>query len=185
MAVRPIAHRVSTDQTYKGEDILVRYHYGLDDLQMLEDQRLNGLLEYWMSLHKGANLPSKDDIDPVILGKIGIMGTVHILDVSQENPGNFFFRLYGSKMTLDKGKDYTGLRIGDYPVEIYSKALQEDYLTVKYTCVPRYQHVGAFMNYSTRGYSRLILPLASNGHDVDRLLVGVKFQKVEIPSRLI
>jgi len=138
-----------------------------------------------MSRHRGERIPSKDDIDPVDLAKLNMIGTVHILDVSPDNPAHFFFRLYGSKMTLDNGKNYTGLRIGDYPVEIWSTALQEDYLSVKYTGLPRYQHVGAFMNNSTRGYTRLTLPLASNGYHIDKLLIGVKFQKIEIPPRLL
>ena len=174
-----------TDQGRQGSDVLVRYYYGLDDLRQLEDERLNGLFDYWMSRHDGDRIPSKDDVDPVDLAKLGMIGTVHILDVAPDNPAHFFYRLYGSKMTLDNGKNYTGLRIGDYPVEILSAALQEDYLTVKYTGAPRYQHVGAFVNNSTRGYTRLTLPLASDGYKIDKLLIGVKFQKIEIPPRLV
>jgi hypothetical protein len=100
-------------------------------------------------------------------------GRSHIVDTTADRPDGYFFRLWGSTVSLDRGADYTKQRLGQMPHTTMRDAAIEDYADVVATGVPAYQlvcHVQNFMPYS---YSRLILPLASDGRRVDRILVSI------------
>lgn len=109
-----------------------------------------------------------------MIADIGMLGFVHVIDVSSENPENFNVQVYGSRVTFYNGQNLSGLKIGSFPIPIYRESVATDYNTVRMTGVPAYHRVIATVDGSRRHYTRLLLPFSTDGNRPDRLLVGVR-----------
>jgi len=136
-----------------------------------EDAQLREGLGYWQALSRGGLLPQPRDIDPVRLKSR--LGWIHKVDTSDPDPQNYFFRIFGSNVTLEQFDSFKGLRVSDYPSLPYRDAVMQDYRDVVMSGVPTYQQVLARVNYREYAYGRLILPLAQDGRRVNQLLVLV------------
>lgn len=149
-----------------------------------EDDWIGRLLALWRSNRPGSRLPSRANFDSVDLMAMA-RGRVHIVDTTADQPAGYFFRLWGSTVTLDRGQNYTKTRLGEMPHTTMRDAAIEDYGDVVATGVPAYQlvyHVQDFIHYS---YARLLLPLATDGRRVDQVLVAVNQRDVPelVPER--
>jgi hypothetical protein len=150
-----------------------------DDMVLRREQPLTSIrtwdpevyvaYEHWLSRRHDGLLPARKDIDVPQLKPI--LGHIHLVDVSAPDPADYRFRLYGSMVRLDRSRNYTNLRIGDYPSKPYRTALMEDYSRVVSTGAPLYQHVVARLKSISYSYGRLILPLADDGSKVTMLVV--------------
>lgn len=146
-----------------------------------EDDWIGRLLALWEGRRRGALLPARTDFDNVELMAMS-RGRSHIVDTTADQPTGYFFRLWGSTVSLDRGADYTKMRLGSMPHTTMRDAALEDYADVVATGVPAYQlvhHLQGFMPYS---YARLLLPLATNGRQVDQVLVSINER--DIPELL-
>lgn len=168
---------------HRNDDFVVRYRYPLDHLMQYEERPIVDLARYWDSLASPYAMPSPREIDSLKLCDIDMLMMSHLIDVTSENPEHFNFMLMATNMTLDGGRDYTDVSLGEYPdrIRIYSDFLQEDYAEVKRTGKPAYHQVCGIVDGTKRGYTRLILPLANDGRRVDHLLIGVRFEKIPLP----
>ncbi|MHA1599845.1 MAG: PAS domain-containing protein, partial [Alphaproteobacteria bacterium] len=63
--------------------------------ELISNDRLRRLLEYWRGKRGRRAMPSRTDIDPLELEEH--LGRLHLLDVI--GPNLFRFRLYGSTVT--------------------------------------------------------------------------------------
>ena len=179
-----IPDRISVDRSDGGKYIICRYHFSITSASDIDDDLLQALYGYWSDLRRGRAAPSADDVDPIVITSLRLMGLVHIANVASESPREYYFQTYGARMSLDSGADYTGFRISDYNIPLMADLVASDYFTVKHSVQPAYHHVGGMLGGSRRGYKRLILPLAGDRGKVDHLLIGVQFHKVEIPGDL-
>jgi len=179
-----VPDRVSVDRSDNSKYVICRYHFTVTSASDIDDDLLQALYGYWSDLRRGRNAPSVDDIDPIVITSLGLMGLVHIANVESQSPNDYFFQTYGARMSLDGGTDYTGFRISDYNIPLMADLVAFDYFTVKRTALPAYHHVAGMLSGSRRGYKRLILPLTGDRGEVDHLLIGVQFHKVEIPDNL-
>jgi hypothetical protein len=149
-----------------------------------EDTALLEAMGYWQSLRKGGLLPEPRLIDPVKLKPL--LGWTHKVDASDPDPTNYYFRLWGTHIPLERFKAFTGLRISEYPSAPYRDAVMHDYHDVVASGVPTYQHVLARINYREYSYTRLILPLASDLRTVNQLLVCIQLRAATtLSERLI
>jgi hypothetical protein len=154
----------------RGSDVYKRVRLALDDMPA-DDARLAEMLAYWTDLRNGSLLPSLSDIDPIMLKRM--MGWTHIVDTSASNPENYFYRLWGSSVRLDSGKDHTRMMLGSCPWPILRDTAMQDYAHVVSTGEPAYNLITHTVNYVRHSFARLLLPLAKNGRQVDQLLVMI------------
>lgn len=135
-----------------------------------EDAKLVAAYSYWESKRRGGLLPSRKDIDVIDLRPV--IGKTHIVDVAQENPASFQFRLFGSSVpdVLNQSSEKS---LGDVVSKALQKSVIEDYTAVCFTGTPAYHHVAAMLDFVVHSYARLILPLADDGRRVDKLIVCV------------
>jgi len=133
------------------------------------DEKLGRVHRIWESKRKNGLLPARRDIDVIELRPV--IGVTHLVDVTDPNPENYTFRLYGTAVTLDRSRNYTNTSIGQYRSAAYRRSLIEDYSGVVATGVPAYHWVVSSIDYMVYSYSRLILPLAEDGRRPNLLMI--------------
>jgi hypothetical protein len=136
-----------------------------------EDAKMADLLAYWRGLRPDGLLPSRKMLDPIEMKRF--LGRLHIVDTSAERPESYFFRLWGSALNFDRGKDYGKMFLGDYPRGCWRRAVMQDYADVVKIGVPAYHVVQAQLDFVSYQYARLILPLAEDGRTVNQLIVHI------------
>lgn len=140
------------------------------------DRYLVNLLQRWRDRAAAAHgLPSKQDLDVLEnldLFKI-LMGWVHIVDCSPDDPSNYVFRLYASNSTVFRQQNFTLSRLGDIPCPIYADQIQRDYHTARMSGVPLLHLLKTRLNWYETSYSRLVLPLSDNKRDVTQLMICI------------
>lgn len=152
-------------------DIVKRRRQSLESFSA-EDGQLQKAHAYWQTKRRGGLLPGRNDIDIVDLRPL--VGWMHLIDVSHDDPGEWKYRVSGTLVRFDPQRiNPSNLRIRDFPSSIYRESLIEDYTAVKFTGVPAYHNVVALVNFRHYSYSRLILPMAADGRRVDTLLVCI------------
>lgn len=129
---------------------------------------LGYLYEYWRGLRAETECRFAN-IDPVHLMRAGVIGKMHIVDVSTSDPGDFSFDLFGYAVPMG-----APARPGTLPVPIYADVTIRDYNTVRLTGTPRLQRVRARLDGTAYHYTRLILPFLQTKGGVGRLLVAIR-----------
>src|SRR5438552_4076168 len=146
-------------------DIVERIQLPVSRIQP-EDQNMAELVAYWRSLRPDGLLPARKMLDPVAMKRF--LGRLHIVDTSADRPEGYFFRLWGTAVSLDRGKDYGKMFVGDYPRSSWRRAVMQDYADVVKTGTPAYHLVNAQLDFVSYQYARLILPLAEDGRIVNQ-----------------
>lgn len=169
------------EQFADGEDWLLRTLLPMELLATAPSLNLASLADYWNEKRLGCGyLPGRSFVDPVNFARLRVIGRVHVIDVSDDDPMNFRFKLHGTTITEFRGHDFTGSRLGELANPMHGRGLATDYFTVKMTGLPRYQRIEASYDYSRRDYYRLILPISTTGRKVDTLVVGVSPETKDI-----
>ncbi|MGQ0675404.1 MAG: PAS domain-containing protein [Rhodospirillales bacterium] len=150
------------------EDVVVRRTQPLA-LLPVEDPDLNVVYQYWRTCARDGLLPRRKDID--VLQLKPILGHMHLVDVTAQDPMDYRFRLYGSKVRLNRFRNYTNQRVADLPSAPYRKTVIEDYSSVVWSGTPLYQNIVARLQSIRYSYSRLLLPLAEDGRKVNMLII--------------
>lgn len=141
------------------------------------DAKLRAAYHYWQSKRNNGLLPARRDID--VLDLRNLMGRMHVIDVADRDPPDYRYRLFASNIPLDQFKNYTNMRLGDYPSEAYRRTVMEDYLACVTTGVPLYQQIVASIDYMNYSYSRLLLPVADDGRKVNMLFACTNDRKFD------
>lgn len=132
------------------------------------DDVLNVAYQYWQSKRNGDWLPSRSSID--ILEITRLIKHTHLVDVSDSDPENWFFRLVGSivprTLRWPIGRD----TLSSCPWPEYKAAVIQDYDTVRSTGTPMYQEFAIRLDWIAYQYSRVVLPFADDGRTIDTLM---------------
>jgi hypothetical protein len=135
---------------------------------------------YWDGKRAGRAMPSRADIDPLEM-KPWLSGTA-LVDVTREPPGSLRpyglrYRLIGTRPTLLRNRDVTGLRVESGYFGADLEAALENYRLVieQKTLVYDWDHTPASDGFA-REAETLLLPLSSDGENVDMVLV---YQEVD------
>jgi hypothetical protein len=139
----------------------------LDSLPKRGDS-LGYLYRYWRDL-RAASALQFSNVDTVHLARAGIIGKLHIVDVSSSDPGDFRYELFGYAVPVPNCNVLRALPIG-----IWSESLLRDYHTVRMTATPRLQRLRCSLGGTKYHYTRLILPFLGIGARVDRLAVAIR-----------
>jgi len=120
--------------------------------------------------------PTHGDIDPRVIGGLGLGGLVHVVDASADDPMNFRFRLWARRVLLNGAQNLAGQRLAEVPGRAYREAAAEDYFAARTTGTPRLQKIDALVSDSRRAYQRLIMPFRGTDGRPDRLLIAVHYE---------
>ena len=153
-----------------GADCVRRARLRLADIASF-DPPLADLLAYWQGKRGDRPMPAKRDIDPLDLRKA--LGRIHIVETAGRTPLEFRYRLWGSDVSYERGRDFTDTTVGEAEPAIYRDAVAADYFTAVSTGAPAYQEVEAQLDFLTYRYGRLLLPLSDDGRTVSHLLVCI------------
>jgi hypothetical protein len=132
------------------------------------DDPLGYLYQYWRGLCSDTGCQFSD-IDTVHLVRAGIIGKLHIIDVTDSDPGEFRFQLFGYAVPLGR---YDKPRA--HPVKIYGDSVLRDYNTVRLTGLPRLQRIRGRLRDVSHHYTRLILPFLDAHGRVTHLAVAIR-----------
>jgi len=156
----------------------------LDLLSRIEREstpRKAQILRYWLSLRDGG-LPDYRRFDPLDIP--GLLGDLAVVDV--ERPAmRFRFRLHGTRVAEIRGKDLTGLYIGDpdvFPPDL-NRIYLESYQRVAQSGEPLFAVVPYELQRRSVGhYHRLLLPFtdgAIGGGQCNKVVLS--FESVPLP----
>jgi hypothetical protein len=159
----------------QGHDSYKRVRLG-PDAMCDADKRLGEALRYWNSLRSGRRLPSRSQIDLSMLKPM--LGWIHVVDTRAASPGEYYYRLWGSRVGLDRGTDHTLMPLGACPWPILRDAIMQDYGDAVATGEPTYHLISHTIDYARHSIARLLLPLATDGRHVDQLFVLVNERRL-------
>lgn len=147
------------------------------DPRELPGDQLVYFLNWWNQARGNTFAASPDAVDPMELRSI--LGYLAVLDVL-DGGENFRYRLYGSAIMNEPGKDLTGLLLSDIWTPLRS------FFTITYRAVvhrkePLYTQHEPHHSLKMQVWDRLILPL-SNDQDVERLIVAIMPSKTKPSS---
>ncbi|MDM7947956.1 MAG: PAS domain-containing protein [Oceanibaculum nanhaiense] len=159
-------------------NFIYRMPMPVDEVSTSDSLGMESLLQIWRQAQQATGrrhgLPLLSDLDPKFIADIGMLGFVHVIDASSDDPGRFHVTMHGSRVTPFNGRNFSGRALHDFPIPIYRESVATDYNTVRMTGVPAYHRVIATVDGSRRHYTRLLLPFSTDGNRPDRLLVGVR-----------
>src|SRR5258708_1460712 len=129
---------------------------------------LGYLYEYWRGLRATTGCQFSN-VDTVHLTRAGVIGTLHVVDVSSNDPVDFRFELFAYALPLEAQEKPRA-----HTVAIYAESTLRDYNTVRLTGRPRLQRVRCRLDDTIHHYTRLILPFLNEHGRVVRLAVAIR-----------
>jgi hypothetical protein len=127
------------------------------------------LYRYWESKRQGRRMPARRDLDPSEVPSL--LPHLTLIEVVGEQ---FRYRLVGSRVTQDMGREMTGTFVGTHvsPPE-YARAIQSIYQRVCTSREPVFT-TGEYRSPSqlTHAVSRLLVPLSEDGETVNMILLS-------------
>jgi hypothetical protein len=107
-----------------------------------------------------------------LVADMGVLGRTHVVDCSQEDPGNFQFVLYGREALIENRRNFEGQRIRDAHSPTIRDFGAYEYNRIKTKASVDFACVSCISDESTYHYRRMVLPLSQTGQHVSHLLVS-------------
>lgn len=154
---------------------------GLDLMVGRDDKLIRLLRQFGLSAYP--NRPTVEDVSFNAILRLEMFSQIHIIDCSADEPDNFAFAHYGQVSEVQDRKNFEGRRIGDADWRML-----RDYAAVEYTRTKsdgRIQaaHVLCSLGDRLVSYSKLLIPLSSNGRKIDHILMGFVHDEVPVGLR--
>jgi hypothetical protein len=145
----------------------------LDQDDRILDPGIRRFVEYWRAKRGAAKFPARADLDPVefpyVLGDVVLIEAEKSIHTS-EFPWNFRYRLVGSNIVARDGYNLTGKTLDDLPEPEYRERIRTTWTEVCQTGTPAHYVRELLLDHRWRCYEVVVLPLASNGQDIDMLI---------------
>lgn len=136
----------------------------------LEDARLRAMLAEWNAERaRSGRVPHPDCVEPLRFREA--LGYIMVLDVV-EGGRDFRYRLYGTEISRRFMRDLTGRLVSEVPFRLSRVFFLAVYQAVIELQVPVFTKHAPPASVHVTSWSRLILPLSSDGNAIDRFLVG-------------
>ena len=113
------------------------------------------------------------DLDFVEMLSFGLVGKLHFVDVTAEDPEKFRFRLVGRDQRVAGDTDLSGRMVGDIQSKAVGDLVRSSYAGVKQTGRPLLSWVAVERSAYASAYRRFLLPLADDGCEVSEIACGV------------
>jgi hypothetical protein len=131
------------------------------------DSRLHQLYAYWEKKRGTLAMPARRDIEPMDLVPL----LPHVMMVDVEEGPRYRYRLFGTAVSEAFGSDPTGKYIDEVMVGNYKAFLLGLYNDLTASKKPIYStSIYGGRREGQLWTQRLMLPLSSNGHDVDKVM---------------
>lgn len=137
------------------------------------DDPLARVLESWRALRGESKLPPprsklvpEEHVRPV-------MGYAHIVDCTADDPMNYQFRLFGSRIQVFGETNYTNLRVASLPDQQLAERTASDYFNVINKGCPLFHKIKMRVGWRMASYTRLLLPLSNDMRQTTQLLVCI------------
>lgn len=142
-------------------------------LDGIVDPEIARFVDYWQSKRQpGARFPARAALDPVDFRYV--LGNVVLLEVSKagDDPQRWVFRyrLIGTNIVARDGYDLTDKTLDELPEPEYRERIRQTCVHVCETGQPIHYIRELVLDQRFRCYEVAILPLASNGQDIDMLI---------------
>ncbi|MBI3453640.1 MAG: PAS domain-containing protein [Rhodospirillales bacterium] len=146
----------------------------MEFVKRVDNKKLKWLYGYWTGKRKTDRLPGRADIDPLEMGDL----LPHLILAEVVPPDRRIrFRLVGTEMVINWGEDFTGRYIDDIMSGDYRAYIAGMFADAIRTRAAVYsESLFRWDQGRFRGAKRLYLPLASDGINVDMVLVGQVFE---------
>lgn len=140
------------------------------------DDVLSALYDYWRSCMPGQNLPGRADIDPVDMPRAALP---HIVLAEVGDGGNTIrYRLVGTTIVDEWGSDFTGKYIEEIMDGTYLEFVRGLFIdVVTHRCAVLSESAFRWDVGKVSGARRIYMPLASDGKNVDMVLIGQTFRR--------
>jgi hypothetical protein len=148
----------------------------LDDGRQIRDIRIRMVYERWRAAIRIGRLPSKEFIDPVTFGDL--MGWLFLYRVERD-PQRFLYLLYGPKIALRMGVDWTGRYVDEYRNPETREAITILLSTVVSTGRPHHVESSRRLLDREMVTEAVVLPLAGPDGIIDHLLA---LQILDVPT---
>ncbi len=147
---------------------------------IIRDEELRELHDYWLSKCRGGGLPARRDIDPLEVPRL--LKNLALLEVVGDAE-DFVFVLAGSRIEEVHGRTLKGVSLGDLRKAFEETPSAGDYVAAARSGEPQYQQAN-LKEYGKEYWAcrRLILPLSDDGARVDCLLLGAVFSSLGDPD---
>jgi len=132
---------------------------------------LRSLYRDWDARRGGRSFPARADFDPLELRYI--LGNLSLVDVLRD-PLRFVFRLHASTNAARLGADLTGKELAEMPAVADPDRIRAHYELVINSSAPQVQQrQGTFANGQHWEFEVLVLPLSTDGENIDMLMAGM------------
>jgi len=131
---------------------------------------LAALLSYWERRRGERAMPSRADMDPVELPR-RLLPNLFLVDV-EAAPRRYRYRLVGTELTAVMRRELKGQYIDEMPF-LFRKFALPAYAEVMERRCPVYREVNAIEALWRIRYRRLLLPLSSDGEEIDMILGAI------------
>lgn len=145
------------------------------ELDLFEDRDrfpdLASALDYWESKRSGRVAPARADIDP--LDMPDLLPRIMLADVVRNAAGrlDFRYRLSGTGIGRTHGSELTGQGPLDLRPPSYGALIDSHYRQAVRQRRPLAHRITLHTSKKTCGYARIILPLATDGETIDKLMM--------------
>lgn len=140
-----------------------------DILREVRNPALRSLLRYWVSIHPGDRLPSRQDFDP--LDVLQALPNLVLTDVERD-PLRFKVRLMGTAVVAAMGRDLTGHFLDEAWPESVDQPVIAHRIEVVRSGLPNYRYglTPTRFRLDFAPIERIFLPFATDGEQVDVIL---------------
>jgi hypothetical protein len=148
----------------------------------IADENIRRFFQYWVGKRGERKYPARADLDPVdfpyVLGDVVMVDAVSC-PTGSPWPWTFRYRLVGTKIVQRDGYDLTGRTLDELPEPEYRERVRATWMEACESGRPVHRVREILLDRRMRRYEVIVLPLASNGEDID-MLISVQRQ---LPSR--
>jgi hypothetical protein len=137
------------------------------------DPEIRRFVEYWQAKRLGLRYPARAALDPLdfryVLGDVVLIET-HRPSVGSGDAWDFRYRLIGSNVVARDGYDLTNKSLDDLPEPEYRARIRTTWTAVCESGQPAHYVRDLVLDDRRRCYEVVVMPLASNGQDIDMLI---------------
>jgi hypothetical protein len=148
-------------------------------MQEIRSAALQRLYADWDSRRRGREFPARRDFDPCEMRYI--LGFLNLVDVLR-GPLRFRYRVFGSEIATRLAFEMTGRLVDDYPLPEHRALVQHRYAETIAARRPIVAHHDrrSHDEQLLHQYESLVLPLSSDGTEIDMLMAGFAFAPEQI-----